>query len=543
MKLNKIKIGLVLLLIILLIGISNISYGASSFSITSGISSIEVGKSYTITIKASGLTGRFNVTSSSNVSVNCNSVWVENGVPDTTIKVTTKSAGKATVTVSPESVASASTGELVSLASKTDTVTVKEKSTSNSGSSSESDKTTNTIKPTFTSKNETVYATSQVNVRSSYSTSSSVLGTLNAGDSVTRTGIATKSVSGILWSKVTYNGKTAYISSSFLTTTKPEVKDEDDKKDEEEKSNNVNLKILEVTPTGLSPAFSNLTTEYTMTVGSDIDEIEVKAVAEDENAKVKISGNEDLKIGDNKILVKVTAEDKTEKTYTITVTKEEKEQLKLSELLIEGLPLDPEFDENVYEYSLSLDKSDVSELNITATSNKEGAEVEIVGNTDLKVGTNVVTILVKSSDEQEITTYQITVNVPEINASESVKNEDLYKYIGIGIAVLILIIIIVAVIRKRNKGEEDYGAYYGLYDAKTEENVNNINTISKEEIELDELPKLSEEDLPKSLRKDEIEEKKDIEMVEEKSDRSKKIDELYAISDEGNSKKRRGKHF
>ena len=42
----------------------------------------------------------------------------------------------------------------------------------------------------FTDCNETVYATGTVNIRASYTADSEKLGSLNKGDSVTRTGIA-----------------------------------------------------------------------------------------------------------------------------------------------------------------------------------------------------------------------------------------------------------------------------------------------------------------------------------------------------------------
>jgi uncharacterized protein YgiM (DUF1202 family) len=52
-------------------------------------------------------------------------------------------------------------------------------------------------------------ATTAVNVRSGASTTSSVVGLLQAGNSVTATGTSTNG-----WTQVTYNGRTAYVSSS-----------------------------------------------------------------------------------------------------------------------------------------------------------------------------------------------------------------------------------------------------------------------------------------------------------------------------------------
>ena len=107
---------------------------AAGFSITSGISEIEIGKTYTISISASGLTGRFNITHSSNVSVNMDSIWVENGSPEGTIKVTANSSGKATVTLTPDEEYGVSDSEgLVTLSPQTDTLKVKTKENSSGG--------------------------------------------------------------------------------------------------------------------------------------------------------------------------------------------------------------------------------------------------------------------------------------------------------------------------------------------------------------------------------------------------------------------------
>ncbi len=72
----------------------------------------------------------------------------------------------------------------------------------------------------FKSVNETVYATEKVNIRESYSATSTKLGQLTKGQSVTRIGIGQGEVSD--WSQVRLSdGTTAYINSKYLSTTKP----------------------------------------------------------------------------------------------------------------------------------------------------------------------------------------------------------------------------------------------------------------------------------------------------------------------------------
>lgn len=73
----------------------------------------------------------------------------------------------------------------------------------------------------FTETDETMYATTTVNVRSSYSTNSDKLGSLTKAQSVTRTGIGTGAAAG--WSRIEFNGKVAYVSSDYLSATKPQV--------------------------------------------------------------------------------------------------------------------------------------------------------------------------------------------------------------------------------------------------------------------------------------------------------------------------------
>lgn len=73
----------------------------------------------------------------------------------------------------------------------------------------------------FTSVNETVYATTTVNVREGFSADTDKVGSLGKGQSIKRVGIGTGDAEG--WSEVEFNGQTAYISSDYLSTTKPVV--------------------------------------------------------------------------------------------------------------------------------------------------------------------------------------------------------------------------------------------------------------------------------------------------------------------------------
>lgn len=85
-------------------------------------------------------------------------------------------------------------------------------------------------KPTFTSVNQKVYTTERVNVRDNWE-NGKILATLSKDTSITRTGLGSNG-----WDRVTYNGRTAYISHQYLTTTKPK----DNKDDDKDKNNTTN---------------------------------------------------------------------------------------------------------------------------------------------------------------------------------------------------------------------------------------------------------------------------------------------------------------
>lgn len=82
-----------------------------------------------------------------------------------------------------------------------------------------SDKEANQL---FTDVNETMYVTSTVNIRESYSVESTKLGTLSRGQSVTRIGIGISNSEADGWSKVILSdGREVYVSSDCLSDTKP----------------------------------------------------------------------------------------------------------------------------------------------------------------------------------------------------------------------------------------------------------------------------------------------------------------------------------
>lgn len=89
-------------------------------------------------------------------------------------------------------------------------------------------------------------------------------------------------------------------------------------------SGNCNLQLLEVTEYKLSPRFSPDNTEYVLWLPYETDRVDVTAIPEDIRTTVSIVGNLDLKPGqDNPIYIICTAEDGTQKTYTVIAKRAE----------------------------------------------------------------------------------------------------------------------------------------------------------------------------------------------------------------------------
>ena len=86
-------------------------------------------------------------------------------------------------------------------------------------------------------------------------------------------------------------------------------------------SDNNYLKSLTIEGEDFYNEFSKENTTYFLSVGENIDEIEVSAEAEDDNATICIYGNTSLQEGSNKILINVTAENGNVRTYRFFVTK------------------------------------------------------------------------------------------------------------------------------------------------------------------------------------------------------------------------------
>ena len=305
------RIKIIIMLIACLCLTTMVNVYASSVTL-SGASSGSPSKSVAITIKGD-FTGRVNL-SATNGTLSKSSVWIENN--SQTITVTLGKSGTTTVTATPAEGTSDASGNIITVAAKTKSITIKQPTTN-----------------TNTNTNTT-------------------------------------------------------------TVTK--------------KSSNANISKLTLSVEGLS--FKSSQTTYNIKVGEDIEDIKVAVTLAHKKATYKITGNKNLKAGNNVIKIVVTAEDGTTKTYKINVEKAgnaEDTSAELSNLIIENMTYTTPFSSTETEYIGSAMKY-AENLNVLPYTVSEKATYEIIGNENLKEGQNVIIVKVTSYDETKTIEYKVT---------------------------------------------------------------------------------------------------------------------------------------
>ena len=174
------------------------------------------------------------------------------------------------------------------------------------------------------------------------------------------------------------------------------------------KSSNADISKLTLNVEGLS--FKTDQTTYNITVAENIDAIKVGVSLAHKKATYTVTGNKNLKAGDNVIKIVVTAEDGTKKTYKINVKKqgdEEESSAYLSNLIIENMTFETPFTATETEYVGSKMKYAES-LNVLPYTVSEKATYEILGNDKLQEGKNTITIKVTSADKTATVEYKVS---------------------------------------------------------------------------------------------------------------------------------------
>ena len=191
---------------------------------------------------------------------------------------------------------------------------------------------------------------------------------------------------------------------------------------------------------------------YELKVEYSVNELEIKAVPNNKEAKVEIE-DKTLVVGENEVKIIITS-DKTKSEYVLKVTREE----------------------NVLDYTLKF-SSVPKKLTITTKPKDENAKVTITGNEELVDG-SVVTVSVKLDN----ITREYTLTLKESKSITDNKNAILWCIIGLSITIIVLLFLEIHSKKqaKRNYLKKIFDLRHKVEKKRTEEKKGKIKNKAKE---------------------------------------------------------------
>ncbi len=192
-------------------------------------------------------------------------------------------------------------------------------------------------------------------------------------------------------------------------------------------SSNNNLNSLTTSEGALNPTFNGAISNYEVSVANSVTSLSVTASVYSPHASFTINGvagvNDQasspipLNVGENTIVVKVQAQDGTERQYTIVVTRLESSNANLNSLALNEGTLDPVFAPETFSYEVQV-RNRVNRIEVTPTASDPTATITVNGQTvasgatseaiKLKVGANTIEVMVTAQDGSTHT-YTVTV--------------------------------------------------------------------------------------------------------------------------------------
>lgn len=346
-----IKEMLIIIFFMAVMWIFTTTSNAASISLTPSKSNAEAGENVNVTV-SSDCVGRVNLTVS-NGKISTNKVWIEGGAQSVT--VTVGNSGTTTITASAQDGILSNNGVDVPISSITKSISIKSNNTSggNSNGTSNSGSNSNASSTTQQQTKSNVATLANLGIKGQYdftgfkATKTSYSVTVpneaesveiyatkgQSGQKITGTGVkqlneGANTVNVVVTAEDGKTTKTYTINierkASEETTETPEESSEETSTEEQE---SFGLKELKIEGIEITPEFKTDIYTYTAELKDNKTSLELTTVPTEENAEIEVTGNEDLKDGENLITVIVKEKD-TDKTatYQITVNKISNEQ-------------------------------------------------------------------------------------------------------------------------------------------------------------------------------------------------------------------------
>lgn len=173
------------------------------------------------------------------------------------------------------------------------------------------------------------------------------------------------------------------------------------------------LKSLSVKGMSMKPTFAEATTDYTLSVDASVTKVTIEAALKsDKSSFVKNYGprSVDLDYGENKVLVKVKAENEKIKTYTITITRKDdrSKNNNLKNLTVSVGTLT--FEESKTSYTITVPRSTTSVEVGAELADEKAKFVKNYGPRTINITKDETKVLVKVQAENEETkTYTVVI--------------------------------------------------------------------------------------------------------------------------------------
>jgi len=190
-------------------------------------------------------------------------------------------------------------------------------------------------------------------------------------------------------------------------------------------TDNTNLRIMRLNHEGITPEFSKGIKEYYFIADETINNLEVTAIPENQNSRVTITGNQNLKMGLNTINIQVESEDNTKKSnYKIYITKTSNKELanaNLENLAVREGTIAPEFNSNITKYRVEVPYN-IDNIYVLAVPQNINANVQMDKTNNLRIGDNIIEIMVVANDGITKKKYEILAH--RRNQQEEIENQE-----------------------------------------------------------------------------------------------------------------------
>lgn len=179
------------------------------------------------------------------------------------------------------------------------------------------------------------------------------------------------------------------------------------------KSSNADIADLKLSNASLTKTFDKNVTEYDLTVPFSVTALDMSVTVADKNATYKIDGNKNFAVGKNTVKIIVTAENGTQKTYTVNVKREQDPNYKpsnnslLSQIILSEGKVSPTFSPNVKDYIVYL-QYETEKIVVSGKTADQNATVKST-EYSLKAGNNKVTLICTAEDGVTATEYLLNI--------------------------------------------------------------------------------------------------------------------------------------